>query len=253
MNRYAKLKALLCLFIIVSICGGCKYNKVSETDDLNSDLVYASSKIYNNIETGNGLIFIFPDFSKIDLVCGSMPSQNDSSVILVAEAAYTGECLKEFKHTNIAGDHVSSGKRYIGYRCSRNTGAFVYYKGKWKFCYKNYSNELDSAALYGGAAFAQELIIKDNEALNTPRRDGSKNIFRALCEVSGKLCIVESDSTTTFGNFKRNLLEVKIENAIYLDMGSGWNYAWYRTADKIVELHPKTYNYCTNWITFYEN
>jgi hypothetical protein len=108
------------------------------------------------------------------------------------------------------------------------------------------------AAFYGGAAFAQELIIKDNEALNTPRRDVSKNIFRALCEVSGKLCIVESDSTTTFGNFKRNLLEAKIENAIYLDMGSGWNHAWYRSETGIVELQPYKHPYCTNWVTFYK-
>ena len=106
--------------------------------------------------------------------------------------------------------------------------------------------------MYGGAAFTQELIIKENTLLKTPRKDFSQNIFRALCELHDNLCIIESDSITSFGDFKKKLVEANVENAIYLDMGSGWNHAWYRSSDSIVKLHPKTHNYCTNWITFYE-
>lgn len=256
-----KVKSLLKIVIVLSVffvVGLCVYNN-KKIRLANSDISFDrkikknyATKTYNNVKKVNGLKFIFPNFSKIDLVCGTMPSTNDRSVILVAEAAYTGECLKEFKHFNIAGDHVSDGKRYRGYKCIRNTGAFVYYNNSWKFCYKNYSHEIDSASIYGGAAFAQELIIKDNKVLDTPRKDSSKNIFRALCELSNKLCIIETESITTFGDFKTRLIEAKVENAIYLDMGNGWNHAWYRTFDGIVELHPRTHNYCTNWITFYE-
>lgn len=246
------VKITVVLFVSIAVgLSGCNYNKKVDLVDSDTSITNYSIKTYNYVKIDNGLKFIFPDFSKVDLECGDMPSINENSVILVAEAAYTGECLNEFKHTNIAGDHVSGGKRYSGYRCSRNTGAFVYYNDRWKFCYKNYSHELDSAAMYGGTAFAQELIIKDKKLLETPRKDSSKNIFRALCELSDNLCIVEADSIITFGDFKTKLVEAQVENAIYLDMGSGWNHAWYRTSDSIVELHPKTHNYCTNWITFY--
>lgn len=84
-----------------------------------------------------GLIVLYPRWNSIDLLCGKMPEKEDSAVILFAEAAYTGQRLEKFEHSNVAGDHVSGGQRYAGYRCERNTGAFVYYDKAWKFCYKN--------------------------------------------------------------------------------------------------------------------
>ncbi len=40
---------------------------------------------------------------------------------------------------------------------------------------------------------------------------------------------------------------------MYLDMGGGWNYAWYRqTENKVIELHKKTHSYTTNWLVFYK-
>ena len=236
---------LLILILLVALCCNLYSNK---------DYVVRSEpieEVYVERVDSNGLIVLYPKFSAIDLVCDTMPSKEDSSVILVAEAAYTGECLKQFKHSNISGDHVSSGVLYRGYRSRRNTGAFVYYKNAWKFCEQPYRNELDSAVYYGGAGFAQELIIKKGKLLKTPRKDGSKNCFRALCEHLGRLCIAESDSIIPFGEFKNRLMEYGITNAIYLDMGAGWSYAWYRTSSEVVEMQPKRHNYCTNWITFY--
>lgn len=199
-----------------------------------------------------GLIILYPTFSKVDLVCGSTPSKDDRSVILFAEAAYTGELLDTFKHSNVAGDHVSAGQRYKGFKCKRNTGAFVYYSGKWKFCHHNYSNEMDLAAQHGGCAFGQELVIHNGKLVETPRKDGNMNLFRVLCDHQGKLCIVESEGIIRFGDFKKKLLDIGISDAIYLDMGIGWNHAWYRSKGKIVELHPKFHDFCTNWITFYK-
>ena len=135
-----------------------------------------------------GLMILYPDFTSIDLVCDTLPSKSDEGVILFAEAAYTGELLDGFKHLNIAGDHVSSGKRYKGYHCSRNTGAFVYSAGKWQFCGAGYSAAMDQAAQHGGCAFAQELMIHDGTILPTGRADGDKNQFRALCNHGGRLC-----------------------------------------------------------------
>ena len=50
----------------------------------------------------------------------------------------------------------------------------------------------------------------------------------------------------------------KVTHALYLDMGRGWNYAWFRNEDgKVKEIFPESklapsYKYRTNWITFYK-
>ena len=51
---------------------------------------------------------------------------------------------------------------------------------------------------------------------------------------------------------------IKVTHALYLDMGRGWNYAWYREkGGKVKEIFPESklapsYKYRTNWITFYK-
>ena len=197
------------------------------------------------------LIVLYPKFSTIDLVCGNMPSKTDTSVICVVEAAYTGECLKDFRHSNIAGDHVSGGVRHKGYKCKRNTGAFVFYDGRWKFCYQQYSSELDAAAKHGGMGFGQEMIIYNGKLTPTARRDNNKNQFRALCNIKGRLCVIESNAVCRFADFKDRLLRCGVSDALYLDMGYGWNHAWYREKSRVVVLHPKLHSFCTNWVTFY--
>ena len=53
--------------------------------------------------------------------------------------------------------------------------------------------------------------------------------------------------------FYEQLVKLKVKNALYLDMGEGWNYSWYR--DKfgdVHEIHPQIAGseYQTNWIVF---
>lgn len=240
-------KIIIILMAFMLLCS-CRHNQQAPPVD------QPVSNEINLVERRDtlGLIVLYPKYSTVDLVCGTMPSKTDESVILVAEAAFTGELLKEFKHINVAGDHVSAGERHKGFRCKRNTGSFVYYNGTWKFCYKDYSKDMDIAAHNGGCAFAQEMMIHNGKLVETTRKDSNKNKFRALCEHQGKLCVVESSDVVSFGDFKQNLMALGVNEALYLDMGPGWNYAWYRNLEKVVELHPKTHNYCTNWITFYK-
>ena len=63
---------------------------------------------------------------------------------------------------------------------------------------------------------------------------------------------MESKKVITYEDFVKYLKAFKVKHALYLDMGSGWNHAWYRDNGKVVVLYPKTHNYCTNWITFYK-
>lgn len=204
------------------------------------------------IEMLDSLIIYYPQYSRIDLVCGERPSKNDSTVIFMAEAAFTGQELKEFKHSNIAGDHVSAGTRYPGYRCARNTGAFFWYGGKPRFLYSDYSHELDKAAANGGCGFGQEMLIHDGKIVKHTRPDNNINEFRALCLIDGKVAVADSYSAKRFGDFIDELLAAGATEALYLDMGFGWNYSWYRdVSGAAVNIHSIPTKYATNWITFY--
>jgi hypothetical protein len=182
-----------------------------------------------------------------------MPSKDDRTVIFVAAAAFTMKTLKVFKHSNIAGNHVTHGKMERGSANKSNTGAFVFYNGKGKFLYKDYFHELDSAATYGGCGFGQGMIIHQGKPVPHSRSKSNIHEFRALCEINGAIAVVDSKGKMKFGDFICNLSRIGATEALYLDMG-GWKYSWYRDADgSPVEIYkPEFYTrYATNWITFY--
>lgn len=203
------------------------------------------------IETTKDLIIYYPQYSDIDLVCEEMPKKTDNNVLFCCEAAFTGELLKEFKHSNIAGHHVSGGIFYRGYRCRPNTGCFVYYQGQWKFLLHNYIDELKMAAEKDGMGFGQNMIIYNGETQSSFRKLGSRFEYRALCEYKGKLCIIDSKEVVSYASFIESLEKIGVTHALYLDMGNGWNHSWYRDNNgNVVEIHPKTHTYTTNWIVF---
>ena len=209
--------------------------------------------------TVTGLIAYYPQFSRIDLVCGTMPTQQDTNVIFCAEAAFTHEILDEFAHSNIDGDHVSAGKRYKGAKCEDNSGAFAWFGDTtWEFINGEYSELLDSVAAAGGMGFGQAIIIHDGESIRPLWRekyDDKTTHYRALCEKDGRLCIVDSRDEVSYEKFVSLLEQFAPRHALYMDMGAGWNHSWWRdTAGKVHEIHPvaEKSRYCTNWITFYK-
>ena len=208
------------------------------------------------VETTVNLNVYYPEYSRIDLVCGQMPKATDKTVEFCCEAAFTGELLSEFKHMNIADNHICNGEMKRGYRCKANSGGFVWGEGKWKFMRKG---DYPTTANGWNMGFCQMLIIKDG----IPRPIGSKmrknrTVYRALCEKDGRLCIVEGRKVMTYEDFVKHLKVLKVKHALYLDMGGGWNYAWYRDKEgKVKERFPESkrspsYRYRTNWITFYK-
>ena len=134
-NRNLVSKFLAGISIIASIilCVKLLYGGTQESPLSEGEMSAESLQHYTTKEAKDNLIIYYPDYTSIDLVCGTMPSVKDKRVIFCAEAAFTGELLKEFKHSNILGDHVSGGVRYKGSGCKRNTGAFIYYDQHWQF------------------------------------------------------------------------------------------------------------------------
>lgn len=210
----------------------------------------------SHIETGYGdLICLKPDMKrlKMDMVCGEIPSPENDSIVLAFAGAFTGT---EFDkgHVNVAGDHVAGGTRFKGYRCKRNTGAFTWSaKSGPQFFYKDYSSALDRAAKEGGMGFAQEMMIHNGQKIPTTRPLGNKNVFRALClDSNNHLVLYESQGIVTFGNFIDALLSQGGKEALYTDMGQGWNYCFYRVnqSDKAPKyLHSTSLPYASNFIT----
>lgn len=257
-----KIKTIIGINIVAALIAGCgngAYKATTDsgqTDSLETIAKYVEDvkrpELYVEVKDTCMLKIYYPNYSRIDLVCGEMPKKEDESVIMFAEAAFTGELLDSFKHSNIAGDHVSDGKREKGYSCKRNNGAFVWYDGKPKFLLNNYSPEFDMAAKNGGCGFAQEMMIHEGKEVSHTRSADNTNEFRALCLIGDKVAIADSDGYMQFGVFIDNLLKVGATEALYLDMGPGWNYSWYRDENgNPIEIHSSPTEYATNWITFY--
>ncbi len=243
------------LFVLAALLLLCCCNKPKTTETMDNKNAVQESCVMVDDSTVNGLIVYYPQFSRIDLVCEKMPSQQDDSIIFCAEAAFTHELLDEFAHSNIDGDHVSGGKRYKGAKCKDNSGAFAWFSDTtWEFVNGEYNELLDSVAAAGGMGFGQAIIIHDGESIRPLWRDGV-NQYRALCEKDGRLCIVDSRDEVSYEQFVTMLEEFAPTHALYMDMGAGWNHSWWRDADgKVNEIHPvaEKSRYCTNWITFYK-
>jgi len=193
-----------------------------------------------------------PYYQSIHLYCGEdIPDGSYANQIYCAAAAFTGAGYDEgFRHDLVAGDHVSEGRRFKGYRCKRNSGAFVAYQGTYKFLLNNYSSELDEAAKHNGMGFAQEMMIHQGVTVKTTRSLSNENIFRALCERNGDVCVIESAEVISFGSFIDCLLAVGATEALYLDMG-GWSYSWYSDKNgNIIRPFPYGKEVLTNAIVF---
>ena len=243
---------LLVLAVLLLCC--CTRNADKRAMD-NKSITAPGSPVMIDDTTVKGLRVYYPQFSRIDLVCETMPSKQDTNIVFCAEAAFTHELLDEFAHSNIDGDHVSGGKRYKGAKCHDNSGAFAWFSDTtWEFVHGEYSELLDSVAAAGGMGFGQAIIIYDGESIRPLWRDGV-NQYRALCEKDGRLCIVDSRNKVEYEQFVKMLEAFAPRYALYMDMGAGWNHSWWRDSKgKVHEIHPiaDKSRYCTNWITFYK-
>ena len=252
-NRVREVFARVKLFIDIarSVHPDIKESVVRDFTKVDSDILSVS---HIRTEYGN-LICLKPELKglKMDMVCGEIPSPNDGSIVLAFAGAFTGT---EFDkgHSNVAGDHVAGGTRFKGYRCKRNTGAFTWSaKSGPRFFYKDYSFAMDKAAKEGGMGFAQEMIIHCGHKVPTTRPLGNKNVFRALClDSDSQLALYESQGIVTFGNFIDALLSQGVKEALYTDMGQGWNYCFYRINNGDASpkyLHTQSLPYASNFVT----
>ena len=208
------------------------------------------------VERHDSVTIYYPNYTRIDLATGTMPAKDEKGVVFVCAASFTGECLDEFCHANIAGHHVSSGVFHEGYKCGPNNGVFTWSaKSGWHFYnygHKNSEAPLRAIAKEGGMGFCQSLLFYEGKQFKGCFKADRANRYRALSEIGGRLCIVDCARSLAFGSFMSALKKLGVKNAVYCDMGSGWNYSWYRKEDgSVKEIFTTPGRYTTNWIVFY--
>ncbi len=202
--------------------------------------------IYN---TGTVYVF-FPEYSKIDLVCKDRPSKSDDSITWCSGAAFQHAVRLDFSHENIEGDHASNGELYHSPHHKDAYVAFTYSRNGVSFEFDKEAEAIKEAADAGGSGFMQFGLIRNKESVMDFDRPRAR-CYRTLAELNGAVCIIDSVNMLHFDEFMDELKRLGVTNAIYMDMGAGWNYSWYRNAaGKVVTLFGLPVPWSHNWVVF---
>jgi hypothetical protein len=202
--------------------------------------------VYN---TGTAYV-IFPEYGEVELACGDRPSRGDESITWCSGAAFQHDISLGFTHGNIDGDHASGGVFYESPYNKDSFAAFTFAEGQFSFEFDNPSEAIREAANKGGSGFMQFGLIRDGEIVMTINRPRAR-CYRTLAELNGNLCIIDSVNMLHFDEFLEELLRLGVTNALYMDMGAGWNYSWFRNAqERVITLFGLPVPWSHNWVVF---
>lgn len=253
------MKHLLLTLIFVSILGCSqsihhqdKKDDVKVVAETYDSLINVAESIIDSIEFIR--IQMNPETSYITMADSVIPSENDLTIALCVEAAFTGELLKEFKSSNVAGDYVIDGIFHKGYKCKANTGFLYADKSIFTISSSEYCTDwIIKAQENNGCLFQQILLVKNgrNVYKGNPIKPDTPNFYRSACIMNdGNFAVIQSQSPLSLKNFIESLIAMGVSDALYLDMGKGWNYGWYReTSDsKATNFFDYRTPYQTNWL-----
>lgn len=225
---------------------------------------------YVIIDTTNNLYVYYPIYKSIDFIIGESPKESDTTIVFCCTASFTYKKTLPIDSSMVLGPYAINGNYFNGIQSNTSTGCFLYLNDNWKFASDSIEWQIRKIASEGGWGFSQMSLIP-NKVPNSNRNsifnfcgirfyktDNNKlkirpkrHNYRALCEINKRLCIVESIKKCTFSQFQTYLNDCNFNNAIYLDVGLGWSYAWYRiNENKIQRLHQKLHPFGSNWIVF---
>ena len=200
-------------------------------------------------DTG-ALYVIFPGYSEVNLVCETRPSKSDASITWCSGAAFQHAVSLGFSQENVEGDHAVKGSLYESPYNWEDFAAFTYADGHFSFAFDDPTGAIKAAADAGGSGFMQYGLIRDGEIVISFERPRPR-CYRTLAELNGNLCIIDSRRMMQFDDFIGEVQQLGVSNALYMDMGAGWNYSWYRNAaDRVVTLFGLPVPWSHNWIVF---
>ena len=193
---------------------------------------------------------IFPEYSQIELACEKRPSKSDAAITWCSGAAFQHTVSLGFTQENVEGDHAVKGALYESPYNKDSYAAFTFADGKFSFSFDHPSQAIRDAAGAGGSGFMQFGLIRDGETVMNINRPRAR-CYRTLAELNGNLCIIDSVNMLHFEDFMAELHRLGVTNALYMDMGAGWNYSWFRNAfGRVITLFGLPVPWSHNWIVF---
>lgn len=153
-------------------------------------------------------------------LCLRTPDINDTNIIFCAQAA---DVRKDNK--KIVGAFVLKGEPLAGGLSKRGYCAII--EDKITVGVADNSPLFEQATEVGGYFFRQYPLV-DNGVLveNEPK---NKSIRKALCDRAGEIFVVTSATKESFHDFTQALVDLGVDNAIYI-VGGEYAKGWYKNA-----------------------
>ena len=255
---------IACLTAVVAACS----HTGGSADDIDASGV-ADSIVSQSIIDVDGKSFLRLDINtskaSVELTDSIIPNIDDPNICLCVEAAFTGVKKDSFSAANVAGDYICAGRLRHGYRCEANTG-LLYSDSKNVIIAPTDSLDTLSrrAQATGGSLFQQMLLVYNGKDVyhDNPIFKNNRNIYRAICVFDDDAAkdngvkrpkgfsIIQCRYPVTMDTFMSALLRIGIRHALYLDMGMGWNYGWFRAnaGEPARLLFAVRSIYQTNWL-----
>lgn len=194
---------------------------------------------------------IFPDYSSVEIACEERPSKADETITWCSGAAFQHQETLAFSHDDIEGDHAVKGTLYENPYNQDGFTAFTFANGEFDFEFDEPVKAMREAADAGGSGFMQFGLVRDGEVLDVFAQPPHLRCFRVLAELNGGLCFIDAKRIVPFDEFTAELERLGVTNAMYLDMGAGWNYSWYRdSTGSVVTFFGLPLPFSHNWIVF---
>lgn len=167
------------------------------------------------------LVLYIPHNATPELTLG-VPDRNDNGIILAAQAA-------DIRRDNrkILGAFVLKGEPLAWGLSKKGFCAII--DGEVSVGYSENSPLFDKAIEKGGFFFRQFPLV-DNSCLVDNNMD-NKTMRKALCKRAGQVFVVVSETDESMHDFAQALVDLGVENAIYL-VGSHSSFGWFIDSNK---------------------
>lgn len=112
--------------------------------------------------------------------------------------------------------------------------------------------KMKQMAKVGNSLFQQDLLVENGHALPIAHA-ASMNLWRALVIFPDRFEVVENDVTMRRDDFQAALLKIGAQQAIYLDMGTWSEGAYFGPQNRMVKIGRMRQNTHrqTNWLVFH--
>ena len=195
-------------------------------------------------------LYVFcPNYSNITFVSGERPSKSEEAIKLCVAAAFQATYNLRFEEDEVVGWHSINGRLERG-KPEKNLGAFTYTDGKARIWNVDEAEDaIKNAAASGGTGYQQFIVLYDGE--HGGHDSDEFRCYRVLAILNDRVCIIDSKTQMHYGEYISALEKLGVRYALYCDMGSGWNYSWYRDVDgKAIDIIGSPWPFSHNWLVF---